>query len=88
MPYSLTCSWGAPARTSTPSRDCARRATGSSSTAAWAILYCLEFGATTYLTKNEGSPHLVAAIRAAATDRPYVGSAMAGAMSNPPSRAD
>lgn len=52
------------------------------------VLACLEIGATTYLTKNEGRAHLVAAVQAAATDRPYIGPTMAGAMANPPPRSD
>jgi DNA-binding NarL/FixJ family response regulator len=44
-------------------------------------LRCLEAGCATVLTKAEGEQHLVAAVRAAADDRPYVAPAMAGAMS-------
>ncbi|SBS75497.1 Two component transcriptional regulator, LuxR family [uncultured Mycobacterium sp.] len=47
-----------------------------------AILRALELGATTYITKVEGRDHLVEAIRAAATDTPYVGPRMASALNN------
>jgi DNA-binding NarL/FixJ family response regulator len=42
-------------------------------------LTCLDIGAVTYLTKAEGQEHLVAAIEAAAADRPYTPPALAGA---------
>ncbi len=45
------------------------------------ILDCLDNGAVTYLTKSEGRQHIVLAIEAAVTDRPYVSPSMAGAMS-------
>jgi two-component system, NarL family, nitrate/nitrite response regulator NarL len=44
-------------------------------------LRCLEAGCATFLTKAEGEEHLVAAVRAAAQDLPYVPPALAGAMS-------
>ncbi|GAA1636760.1 DNA-binding response regulator [Actinoplanes couchii] len=44
-------------------------------------LRCLEAGCATYLTKAEGENHLVAAVRAAAQDLPYVPPSLAGAMS-------
>lgn len=44
------------------------------------VLSCLEIGAFTYLTKAEGDRHLVAAIRAAASHRPYTPPKLAGAM--------
>ncbi|MFI5913191.1 response regulator [Dactylosporangium sp. NPDC051541] len=44
-------------------------------------LRCLEAGCATFLTKAEGEEHLVAAVLAAARDRPYVPPALAGAMS-------
>jgi DNA-binding NarL/FixJ family response regulator len=47
-----------------------------------AILRALELGATTYIAKVEGRDHLVEAIRAAATDTPYVGPRMASALNN------
>ncbi len=43
-------------------------------------LNCLEIGAAVYLAKAEGEDHLVAAIHAAAQDRPYTPPAMAGAL--------
>jgi DNA-binding NarL/FixJ family response regulator len=46
------------------------------------ILTCLDRGAVTYLAKSERKDHLLDAIRAAGTDRPYVGPRMAGAMLN------
>src|ERR1700752_2586034 len=46
------------------------------------ILKCLDLGATTYVAKSEGKAHLLAAIRAAATDTAYVSPRMAGAISN------
>jgi two-component system, NarL family, nitrate/nitrite response regulator NarL len=44
-------------------------------------LRCLDAGCATFLTKAEGEVHLVAAVRAAAQDLPYVPPALAGAMS-------
>jgi two-component system, NarL family, nitrate/nitrite response regulator NarL len=44
-------------------------------------LRCLDAGCATFLTKAEGEEHLVAAVRAAAVDLPYVPPALAGAMS-------
>ncbi|WP_280439751.1 response regulator transcription factor [Nocardia cyriacigeorgica] len=44
------------------------------------ILDCLELGAVTYLSKAEGREHLVAAIHAARSDRPYLSPTMAQAM--------
>lgn len=41
---------------------------------------CLNLGAFTYLNKAEGPAHLVAAIHAAHTNRPYVSPSLAGAM--------
>lgn len=46
------------------------------------ILTSLDRGAVTYLAKSERKDHLIDAIRAAETDRPYVGPRMAGAMLN------
>jgi DNA-binding NarL/FixJ family response regulator len=46
------------------------------------ILTALDRGAVTYLTKSESKDHLIDAIRAAGTDRPYVGPRMALAMLN------
>lgn len=46
------------------------------------ILTSLDRGAVTYLAKSERKDHLLDAIRAAGTDRPYVGPLMAGAMLN------
>jgi DNA-binding NarL/FixJ family response regulator len=43
-------------------------------------LTCLDIGAFAYLTKAEGPEHLVAAIHAAAQDRPYTPPAMARAI--------
>jgi DNA-binding NarL/FixJ family response regulator len=40
----------------------------------------MEIGAFTYLTKVEGEAHLVAAVRAADSRRPYVSPSLAGAM--------
>jgi DNA-binding NarL/FixJ family response regulator len=48
--------------------------------AADAALTCLDMGAFTYLTKAEGEAHLVAAVRAAASDLPYTPPALSGAM--------
>ncbi|QEN11956.1 DNA-binding response regulator [Mycolicibacterium sp. ELW1] len=47
-----------------------------------AILRTLDVGASTYIAKSEGKNHLVEAIRAAATDTPYVGPRMANAINN------
>jgi two-component system nitrate/nitrite response regulator NarL len=44
-------------------------------------LRCLDAGCATFLTKAEGEDHLVAAVRAAAQDLPYLPPALAGAMS-------
>lgn len=44
------------------------------------ILTCLDLGAVTYLTKNEGRNHLVAAVHAAHSSHPYVGPRMAKAL--------
>jgi DNA-binding NarL/FixJ family response regulator len=44
------------------------------------ILNSLDIGAVTYLTKSEPEEHLIAAIRAARTDSPYVGPRMGRAM--------
>ena len=41
---------------------------------------CVNLGAFTYLSKAEGHAHLVAAIHAAADDRPYVSPSLAGSM--------
>ena len=46
------------------------------------ILTALDRGAVTYLTKSESKDHLIDAIRAAGSDRPYVGPRMALAMLN------
>ena len=46
------------------------------------MLHCLELGAATYLTKAEGKNHLIPAVRAAATDRPYTSPVLAAAMAN------
>jgi DNA-binding NarL/FixJ family response regulator len=43
-------------------------------------LRCLELGALCYLTKTEGAEHLVAAVRAAARNRPYTPPSLAGAL--------
>jgi DNA-binding NarL/FixJ family response regulator len=43
-------------------------------------LTCLDIGAFSYLTKAEGESHLVAAIHAAAANRPYTPPALAGAL--------
>ncbi|EFL24285.1 LuxR family two component transcriptional regulator [Streptomyces himastatinicus ATCC 53653] len=43
-------------------------------------LTCLDLGAATYLTKTEGSRHLVAATLAAARQHPYTPPALAGAL--------
>lgn len=60
----------------------------SSVTSPAVILDCLEEGATTYLAKNEGREHLVAAVAAVAADRPYIAPMMAGAMADPAERGD
>ncbi|MEU6646465.1 response regulator transcription factor [Saccharomonospora sp. NPDC046836] len=44
-----------------------------------AALTCLDIGAFTFLTKNEGADHLVEATLAAGQDRPYTPPALAGA---------
>ncbi|MFD3702144.1 LuxR C-terminal-related transcriptional regulator [Nocardia sp. NPDC058658] len=44
------------------------------------VLDCLDMGAVTYLSKLEGEHHLVAALHAAAADRPYLSPTMAQAM--------
>ncbi|WP_410657071.1 response regulator [Amycolatopsis sp. lyj-112] len=44
------------------------------------VLQCLELGALCYLTKAEGAEHLLEAVRAAATDRPYTPPSLAGAL--------
>jgi len=44
-------------------------------------LRCLAMGCATVITKAEGEHHLVAAVRAAGADRPYVPPSLAGAMS-------
>ncbi|WP_181009475.1 response regulator transcription factor [Streptomyces sp. SM11] len=43
-------------------------------------LTCLDLGAATFLTKNEGQEHLVEATLAAADERPYMPPALAGAL--------
>ncbi|MGC9536932.1 response regulator [Streptomyces sp. UG1] len=43
-------------------------------------LNCLDLGAATFLTKNEGRQHLVEATLAAADERPYMPPALAGAL--------
>lgn len=48
------------------------------------IRTALESGAVTYLVKSEGREHLLEAVRAAATDTPYVGPAMAAALGAAP----
>ncbi|TSE00452.1 response regulator transcription factor [Skermania sp. ID1734] len=52
----------------------------SSSTDPHVILDCLDAGALTYLAKVEGREHMVAAVRAALTDTPYVSPSMERAM--------
>ena len=52
------------------------------STDATTVLTCLDYGAACFLTKSEGKRHLVAAIKAAATNTPYLGPTMAGAMAD------
>lgn len=54
----------------------------SQHTASALVLECLDLGAVTYLSKAEGQDHLVAAIHAADTDRPYLGPTMAKAMTS------
>ncbi|PEG53364.1 response regulator transcription factor [Mycolicibacterium diernhoferi] len=44
------------------------------------ILRCLDLGAVTYLVKSEGKRHLMEAVQSAASDTPYVGPRMAGAL--------
>ncbi|WP_040797933.1 response regulator [Nocardia higoensis] len=44
------------------------------------ILECLDLGAVTYLWKAEGREHLIAAIHAARTDKPYLAPTMAKAI--------
>lgn len=44
------------------------------------ISRCLDLGALTYVTKAEGEHHLIAAVRAAAADRPYTPPSLAGAL--------
>jgi DNA-binding NarL/FixJ family response regulator len=44
------------------------------------VLACLDIGAFTYLTKAEGEDHLVAAIEAAAANKPYTPPALSGAL--------
>jgi DNA-binding NarL/FixJ family response regulator len=46
------------------------------------ILNCLDLGATTYVAKPEGDGHLIAAVRAAAAGKPYVGPRMDRALAN------
>lgn len=48
------------------------------------IRTALDSGAVTYLVKSEGREHLVEAVRAAATARPYIGPAMAAALDATP----
>lgn len=52
------------------------------STDAATVLTCLDYGAACFLTKSEGKRHLVAAIKAAAANTPYLGPTMAGAMAD------
>lgn len=49
-----------------------------------AALACIDNGATTYLTKQESSEHLVAAVQAAAAGRRYTSPSLAGAMATAP----
>lgn len=44
------------------------------------IRRCLDLGALTYVTKAQGELHLIAAVRAAAADRPYTPPGLAGAV--------
>ncbi|WP_328343630.1 response regulator transcription factor [Micromonospora sp. NBC_00421] len=48
------------------------------------ILTALDAGATAFLAKHEGREHCVATVLAAASDRPYVPPALAGAMVGDP----
>lgn len=48
------------------------------------VLECLDIGAVTYLSKAEGREHMIAAVRAATSDRPYVSPTMARAISADP----
>ena len=48
------------------------------------IRTALDSGAVTYLVKSEGREHLLEAVRAAVTDTPYVGPAMAAALNTAP----
>ncbi len=54
----------------------------SQHTASGIVMECLDLGAVTYLSKGEGREHLIAAIRAAGTDQPYLGPTMAKAMTD------
>lgn len=45
-----------------------------------AVRRCLDLGAFTYLTKDEGHHHLIPAIRAASQNLPYVSPALGGAL--------
>ncbi len=45
------------------------------------VLDCLDLGVVTYLSKLEGETHLVAALHAAGSNRPYLSPTMAQAMS-------
>ncbi|SHF53633.1 two component transcriptional regulator, LuxR family [Streptoalloteichus hindustanus] len=47
-------------------------------------LTCLDIGAHSYLTKAEGEHHLVAAIHAAAENRPYMPPTLSGALATNP----
>jgi DNA-binding NarL/FixJ family response regulator len=49
-----------------------------------AALTCIDNGATTYLTKQESSDHLVAAVHAAAAGRRYTSPSLAGALAGAP----
>jgi DNA-binding NarL/FixJ family response regulator len=49
-----------------------------------AALTCIDNGATTYLTKQESSEHLVAAVQAAADGRRYTSPSLAGALAGAP----
>lgn len=46
------------------------------------VLDCLDLGAVTHLSKAEGREHLISAIRAAITDKPYLSPTMAKAMND------
>lgn len=48
------------------------------------IRTALDSGAVTYLVKSEGREHLLEAVRAAVTDTPYIGPAMAAALNTAP----